>query len=246
MLLSLLFAVLALQGLPQEFLDQKVRQSKGQTGTALDELTMGQLLKLTTMPSARLSQIQCTGYALWLRRTGKPALPNERLNAIHARLGEDAANFGEMNLDVGLAFVALYAEEAEEKKRSLSADDFADWRTSEDTRCGAFFKAAGNGSLALRPLVPASVIDPRLNGCHASYRAAAARSKGDESAALSRQADRAAALALDGKSGTALTAARMALAEEAAATAVAPLLDPESEMMQLTLCVPMLKDRTQR
>ena len=114
-MLLFLIAALTLQELPKEFLDQKVREGKEQTGTALDELTMGQLLKLTAMPSARLSQMQCTGYALWLRKHGEPALPSERLNAVHAALGRDAANFGEMKSDIGLAFVAVYAEEAAEK-----------------------------------------------------------------------------------------------------------------------------------
>lgn len=246
MLVPLIFAALALQGLPQEFLDQKVRQGKEPTGTALDELTMGQLLRLTAMPSARMSQMQCTGYAMWLQKAGQPVLPDARLNQIHARLGDDAARFGEMSRDIGLAFVALYAQEAEEKKKTVSADEFAAWRKLEDARCGGFFKAAGDGSLAFRPLVPASVIDPRLNGCHAAYRVAAARSKGEERAALSRQADRAAALALEAKGGADFAAAKTALDEEAAAAAAAPLPDPEAGMMQLALCVPLLKDRTQQ
>jgi hypothetical protein len=242
-LLLLLIAALTLQELPKEFLDRKVREGKEQTGTALDELTMGQLLKLTAMPSARLSQMQCTGYALWLRQHGEPTLPSERLDAVHAALGRDAASFGEMKGEVGLAFVAVYAEEAAEKTKALSADEFAAWRKAEDARCGGFFKSAGDGSLKLRPLAHASVIDPVLNGCHAAYRAAAARNNGDERASLARMADRAAALALEGKSGNALAAARAALDEEAASAALAPVLDAEAEMMQLALCVPKLKRR---
>lgn len=241
MLLPLLFAALALQGLPKEFLDQKVRQGKEQTGTALDELTMGQLLKLTAMPGDRLSRMQCTGYGLWLQRTGQPALPVERLNAVHAALGRDAATFGEMSGEIGLAFVALYAEEAEEKKKVLSPGEFTAWRKLEDNRCAGFFTAAAATSFALRPLAPAWVINPRLNGCHAAYRAAAARSKGNDSAALTRQADRAAELALAGKKGAALAAAKTALHDEAAGAAAAPVLDPEAEMMQLTLCVGQLR-----
>lgn len=244
MLLGFLIAALALQQLPREFLDRKVREGKEQTGTAVDEMTNGQLLRLTAMPSARLSQMQCTGYGIWLRNNGQPALPSDRLDKVHATLGLDAAKFGEMEEAVGLAFVVLYAEETEQTKSSSSADEFAAWRKRQDERCGGFFKAAADGSLVLRPLAPASIIDPQLNGCHAAYRAAARRSEGEEAASLNRMAERASALALEGKSGEALVQARSALNEEAAHAAAAPVLDAEPEVMQLALCVGRLKEQS--
>lgn len=241
MLLHLLIAALTLQDLPREFLDRKVRDGKEQTGTALDDMTMGQLMKLTAMPGTRLGQIQCAGYGLWLARNGAPALPPERLQAVHGALGRYAASFAEMDEAIGYAFVALYAEEADESRKSMSLGDFASWRKAQDARCAGFFKAAGDGSLTIRPLAPRTVIDPRLNGCHALYRAAAALREGQEAAALTRQADRAAELALKDKTGPALAAARAALDEEAADAATASSLDAEAEMMQLTLCVPLLR-----
>lgn len=242
MLLVLLIAALTWQQLPSEFLDRKVREGKEQTGSALDDVSIGQLLKLTALPSARLSQMQCTGYGIWLRNNGQPALPSRRLDEVHAILGKDAATFGEMKEDMGLAFVALYADETEQTKKSSTAGEFAEWRKAQDARCGGFFKAAVDGSLNLRPLASPSIIDPQLNGCHAAYRAAARRSTGDEAASLAGLAERAAAMALKGKSGEALTKARAAMADEEAHAAAAPTLDAEPEMMQLTLCVGRLKE----
>lgn len=241
MLNWVIVAALALQQLPPELLDRKVREGKEPTGTALDEMTVGQLLKLTALPGARLSQIQCAGYAHFRQLKGRPVIAPERLASLRDALGDDAADFADMKKEAGRAFVLLYADEARETEASMKPAEWSEWQARQDARCASFFKAAADGSLVIRPLPDPAVVDPMLASCHALYRAAAARASGEEKASLSRDADRAAALALKGKEGAAKAAAEAALAAAAQEAATAPALDAEPEMMQLVLCVPKLR-----
>lgn len=209
--------------------------------SVLDELTLSQTMRLSTMAPARLTEARCAGLARWqVEQEPSDALPAEKVEALTAAVTAAVSNDAGITQAQARAFVGVYVDELDGQKAERTPADWDSWRQAYENECAPFQSAARQGKVVLHPLANAAVIDPALVSCYGQYRAAAARASGAEAAALSRDAERAAGMALKGKEGKARVAAHAALATEAKAALKAPKSAEEATMMRLIVCQPVL------
>lgn len=217
-----------------------VEQAAG-PASALDRMTMGQMMRLAALPEARLNEARCAGMATWRARQGRmdPSRAARFRDAVVAAVAHDA----DFPPDLAAAFVDAFADQITEQQRDESAAAFADWLAGAEAQCADLLATVERDAPpALHPLNNAALVDPALAGCHALYVVAAERANGEEQAGLRRQAEEARTLALAGKSGEGRSAAEGALAAEVAAARAHPIGEEDRAMMRLVACLPILKD----
>jgi hypothetical protein len=201
----------------------------------MDRLSVDQIMRLSTLPPARIAEMRCAGFGHWLvaHRPRDAKSPNSAAaDRLSAEVAAAIANDAELPADVAKELVASIAGEADKGETAFSA---------EVSACTSLYAAAASpGSLKLHPLAAASVVSPALASCYAQYRFAASLSEGGEASDLNANADKARELALVGKEGAARAAAEAALDAEFGATKAAPQPEQEAGMMRLIMCQPVM------
>lgn len=205
----------------------------------MDRFSIDQIMRLSTLPPARIAEMHCAGVGQWLA-ANRPAAAKSPTRPAADRLSAEVkaaiANDAELPADLAGELLASVAVEAG-KKANEEATAFA----AQVDSCAPLYAAAASPEpLKLHPLAAASVVSPALASCHAQYRLAASLSKGEEASGLNADADRARTLALKGKEGAALSAAEAALEAEYLAAKAAPKADQEASMMRLIMCQPVM------
>ena len=211
----------------------------------LERMTLDQLIRISTMPPARISEMHCAALAVWLDQNQPRhafALPAGEAARVATAVSAAIANDAELPADIARDFVAALTDEPGARINEASAAQRDGIIGDLSAPCKPLFSAANEGKpLPLHPLAKPSVVSPALATCYALYKAAASRADSEEAARLDRDADRAAELALRGKEGAERAAAEAVLAFEAAAALQAPTQELEAKMMRLVMCVPHLR-----
>jgi hypothetical protein len=215
------------------------------SGDAMDRLSVDQLMRLSTLPPARIAEMRCAGFGLWLAENlpTSPKSPTRpavnRLSAgVEAAIASDAA----LSIETAHELVAAIAMDAGIKAR----DEGEQALFAEVDRCGSLYAAAASPApLKLHPLAVPSIVNPALASCYAQYRVAAKHSDGEEAKALNASANEARDLALKNKSGATRAAAEASLEAEFLALEAAPENDKQAAMMRLIMCQPAM-DRVAR
>jgi len=206
----------------------------------MDRLSVDQIMRLSTLPPARIAEMRCAGFGHWLvaHRPRDAKSPNSAAaDRLSAEVAAAISNDAELPADVAKELVASIAGEAEH----VLADKGETAFSAEVSACTSLYAAAASpGSLKLHPLAAASVVSPALASCYAQYRFAASLSEGGEASDLNANADKARELALMGKEGAARAAAEAALDAEFGATKAAPQPEQEAGMMRLIMCQPVM------
>ena len=212
----------------------------------MDRLSVDQLMRISTLPPARLIEMRCAGYGQWLaanRRGGAKSPARPAADRLSADVQAAIANDAELPADLAGELLAAIAVEAGTKLSDEGEAAFA----AEVEPCAPLYAAAASPEpLKLHPLASPSVVSPVLASCYGQYRLAASLSEGEEAGDLTANADRARELALKGKEGAARAAAEAALAAESHAAAEAPQADQEAGMMRLIMCQPMMAEAAKR
>lgn len=205
----------------------------------MDRFSIDQIMRLSTLPSARIAEMHCAGVGQWLV-ANRPAAAKSPSRPAADRLSAEVkaaiANDAELPADLAGELLASVAVEAG-KKADEEATAFA---AQVDSCAPLYAAAASHDPLKLHPLAASSVVSPALASCYAQYRLAASLSDGGEASDLNASADRARNLALKGKDGTARKAAEAALEAELRATRAAPRADQDAGMMRLIMCQPVM------
>ena len=208
----------------------------------IDRLSVDQLMRISTLPPARLIEMRCAGYGQWLvaNRPGDAKSPARPAAARLSTAVQTAiANDAEIPADLAGDLLASVAVEAGKKLGDEGEPAFA----AEVQPCASLYAAAASPEpLKLHPLATPSVVSPVLASCYAQYRLAASLSSADEAGDLNASANKARELALWGNDGDARTAAEAALEAEFRATKAAPQADQEAGMMRLIMCQPMMAE----
>jgi hypothetical protein len=205
----------------------------------MERLSIDQVMRLSTMSPARISEMRCAGLGQWLVRNrpdGAKSPTRAAADRLSAEVQAAIANDAELPADIAGELVAAVALEAEGKAK----EEPAAFDTEVETCAPLYAAAASSGPIKLHPLAAASVVSPALASCYAQYRLAASLSEGDEVGDLKANADRARELALRGKDGDVRAAAEAELEAEFLATAAAPRGEQEAGMMRLIMCQPMM------
>lgn len=222
--------------------DTPIREVTGERRSVLDDLTLSQMMRLSTMAPARLNEARCAGLARWQVTSKRPAaLPARQADAMVDHVARALANDVEIGEALGREFVIQFASELDHQRRKRGKADWTAWLAEQERGCADLLDAARAGSLSLHPLSQRSVVDPALATCYARYRVAAAKATGEEAAGLQRDADKAAALALKGKEGADRAAAEAALAAAFAGAERTQKGEDEADMMRLVICQPYLR-----
>lgn len=220
---------------------QASAQSEEPKQAAIDRLSVDQLMRLSTLHPARISEMRCAGFGQWLvahRPRDAKSPSGAAADRLSAEVTAAIANDAELPADVVKELVATVADEAD---HVLARKGEAAFAAEIDTCASLYAAAASPGPLKLHPLANASVVSPTLASCYAQYRLAANLSSGEEAAGLKRDAGRAHDLALNGKAGDARIAAEAALEAEFRAAEKAPRVEQEAAMMRLILCQPIME-----
>lgn len=207
----------------------------------MDRLSVDQLMRLSTLPPARITEMRCAGFALWLA-TNRPTSPKSPTRSAADRLSADVqtaiANDADLSIATAHELLAAIATDAglkvnEEGEVALFA---------EVHRCKSLYAAAASPApLRLHPLAGPSTVNPALASCYAQYRLAATLSDGEEAKGLNASANEAHELAVKDKSGAARAAAEAALEAEFHALEAAPEADKQAGMMRLIMCQPAMQ-----
>lgn len=206
----------------------------------LSSMPIEEVLAIGGIRPVRLHEVQCIGTARWMRanNSGAPP-PAAHIDTAAAEITRrTSAETGVRNIAIRAMFAA-YGGEIDARIATPGADRDA-VIAEHVSPCTSLFAAITQGDAAiLAALAPArdpAVVDPQLAACAAAYGIAAREATGDEAAALAGDADRARALALDGKLGDARTRAERALAEAEAEDAAQQSVDAETRMARLVQC----------
>lgn len=208
-------------------------------GDVIDRMSIDQVMRLSTLAPARISEMQCAGLGYWLA-ANRPGQAKSPTQAAAVRLSTEVqaaiANDAELPADIAGELLASVGVDAGKK----ASENEAAFAAQVETCAPLFVAAASPEPLKLHPLAAPSVVSPALASCYAQYRLAASLSAGEEASGLSADADRARALALKGKEGAAHSAAEAALEAEFLAAKAAPKADQEAGMMRLIMCQPVM------
>jgi len=205
----------------------------------MEQLSVDQVMRLATMPPARIAEMRCAGFGQWLaanRPGGATSPTHAAADRLSAEVQAAIANDAELPADIAGELVASVALEAEGKAK----EEAAAFDTEVETCAPLYAAAASSGPIKLHPLATPSVVSPALASCYAQYRLAASLSGRDEAGDLKANADRARELALKGKSGDARIAAEAALEAEFHSAEAAPRGEQEAGMMRLIMCLPLM------
>ena len=231
----LMFAALASMCVVQAF-----AQSEGPKQAAIDRLSVDQLMRLSTLHPARISEMRCAGFGQWLvahRPRDAKSPGSAAADRLAVEVAAAIANDAELPADAAKELIASVAGEADH----VLADKGEAALFAEVDACASLYAAATSPDpLKLHPLAAASVVSPALASCYAQYRLAANLSTGEEAAGLKKDAGRAYDLALSGKAGDSRIAAEAALEAEFRAAEKAPQADREAGMMRLIMCQPVM------
>lgn len=205
----------------------------------MERLSIDQVMRLSTLSPARITEMRCAGFGQWLvanRPDGAKSPTPAAAARLSAQVGAAIANDAELPADLAGDLVASVALEADSKAKEEEAAFNA-----EVEACAPLYAAAASPEpIKLHPLAAASVVSPALASCYAQYRLAASLSEGEEASGLNADADRARTLALKGKDGAGRSAAEAALEAEFLAAKAAPKADQEAGMMRLIMCQPVM------
>jgi hypothetical protein len=215
------------------------------SGDVMDRLSVDQLMRLSTLPPARIAEMRCAGFGLWLAEN-LPTSPKSPTRPAVDRLSADVeaaiANDADLPIETAHELVAAIAADAGIKAK----DEGEQALLAEVDRCGSLYAAAASPArLKLHPLAVASVVNPALASCYAQYRVAAKHSDGEEAKALNASANEARDLAVKNKSDAARAAAEVSLEAEFRALEAASETDRQAVMMRLIMCQPAM-DRAAR
>ena len=205
----------------------------------MERLSIDQVMRLSTMSPARISEMRCAGFGQWLVRNrpdGAKSPTRAAADRLSAEVQAAIANDAELPADLAGELVASVALEAEWKAK----EEAAAFDAEVETCAPLYAAAASSGPIKLHPLAAGSVVSPPLASCYAQYRLAASLSDASEVGDLNANADRARDLALKGKDGAARAAAEAALEAEFNATKAAPQGEQEAGMMRLIMCQPVM------
>lgn len=214
--------------------------SEGDAHGPLDRMSLNQMMRLSTLPKARLRELQCAGVSRW---AGSQAWPVFALDAstkadFESRVANAVAHDLEMERELAVALIDQYAEEV---PYHTAKGDLDSWRHEVESDCTDILSAIRARTYQLSPLAEPTVVDTTLATCYARYSVAAERTDGEEADGLLATAAKAEALALNGKQGEALAKAKAALAAQIAAERAAGRGDENAEMMQMVICIPALE-----
>lgn len=205
----------------------------------MERLSIDQVMRLSTLPPARIAEMHCAGAGQWLV-ANRPAAAKSPTRRAADRLSVEVkaaiANDAELPADLAGELLAAVMVEAG-KKASEEPTAFA---AQVDSCAPLYAAAASHEPLKLHPLAAPSVVSPALASCYAQYRLAASLSKGGEANDLNASADRVRNLALKGKDGASRAAAEAGLEAELRAARAAPQADQEAGMMRLVMCQPVM------
>lgn len=220
--------------------DQPMGELRGEKGDGvLDRLSLNQMMRLTALPPARLNEMKCAGVTRWSGSTAWPAFAlTDRQRADFAnRVASALAHDVEMDRGIAVGLINKFAEEPpyQQKQGKLVA-----WRAEMERDCAGLLARVRSGAYELAPLARPSVINPTLATCYARYTIAAdAATDPAEATGLRATAAKAEALALAGKAGDALAAAKAALADRLALGRDEKMTGEGGEMM-LVMCIPAM------
>ena len=206
----------------------------------MDRLSVDQIMRLSTLPPARIAEMRCAGFGQWLvahRPRDARSPTRSAAHRLSAEITAAIANDAELPADAAKELIASVDGEADH----VLADKGETAFFAEVDACSSLYAAAASpGPLKLHRLAAAAVVSPALASCYAQYRFAASLSEGEEASGLNADADRARELALKGKEGPRRVAAEAALDAEFRATQAAPQPEQEAGMMRLIMCQPVM------
>lgn len=214
-----------------------------------NDLPFEQIMSLASMPSARISEMQCGGYGQWMAKQ-EPPPAGAPTRAEAERLATEVAR--RIALDTAIpapstrAFVDEYSREigfrvarSEDGGKVIVAE-----KIGQCASLFAGFRSAG-ASNEIAGLTPAGLpapVNTGLAACYARYSLAATKATGEEAERHAKQAERARSMALAGKDGDALARAEAALAAAVIDETRTAAIDGEESMMRLVICLPLLAE----
>jgi hypothetical protein len=205
-------------------------------------LGVDQLMRVSTLSPARITEMRCAGYGQWLA-ANRPTNAKSPTRSAAARLSAEVeaaiANDAELSAKDTRDLVAAIAMDA-----GLKVKDEGDAvLLAEVDSCRPLYSAAASPApLKLHPLAVPSVVSPAMASCYAQYRLAATLSDGEEAKDFTASANKAHELAVKDKSGAPLAAAEAALEAEFNDLKAAPDSDKQSGMMRLIMCLPAMQE----
>ena len=210
-------------------------------GDPLNRVGVDQLMRMSTLSPARITEMRCAGYGQWLA-ANRPTNPKSPSRSAAARLSAEVqaaiANDAELSTEDAHDLLAAIAMDAGLKVK----DEGEAALLAEVGRCTPLYAAAASPApLKLHPLAVPSVVSPVMASCYAQYRLAGTLSDGEEAKDFTSNANKAHELAVKDKSGAALAAAEAALEAEFNALKAAPDTDKEAGMMRLIMCQPAMQ-----
>ena len=227
------------------------RRRRGDKGppSPLDVYSLNDMFKLISLPQERLREARCAGLATFEARNAGPPSPANAARFRAAVVSALAADTG-FEPDKAAALVDGFDEQLAWVRDGKGKPDpdqpKQDWPTfhaEKRAECTDLLAMANSDATpTLLPAVDRSIVDPMFAKCYALYTLAAEAKTDEEAAALRRNAERARAKALDGKTGAALAAAEAALDETLALGRKQLKRDDEGSVMELITCLPALSD----
>jgi hypothetical protein len=244
MLLAAAAMVMQVAAPKQSDFDKPMGELTGEKGDdPLDRMSLNQMMRMSTLPDARLREFQCAGVANAQAARTWPifALSDGQRAEFVDRVAGALATDMEMEKDIAVDLIGKFSEEPPHRE---SKGELAAWRAEMEGNCSGLIARVRSGTYDLHPLAQPSVVNETLATCHVRYVLAAeeAEAKNDEEEAkgLRATAARAETLALNGKEGEALAKARDALAKRLAAARVDPVSAHGDDMMRLVMCLPAM------
>jgi hypothetical protein len=242
-LFLLVIAALVSQQPAQSVFDRPIGELReGKAAGPLDKLSLNQMMRMTSLPAARMRELQCAGLAHWNATQGANAwpalaLPDPARATFVEGVVQAIANDIEADREAAQALVEGYSTEPKfrEEKGDLTA-----YRAEMESECSGLIAGVRVGTYRLAPLARPSVVNTTLASCYARYTVAADGADGEEAKSMRETAAKAERLALTGKAGEKLDLARAALADELAAARADKASQAEGEMMRLIMCLPAM------
>jgi hypothetical protein len=212
----------------------------GKGDDPLDRLSLNQMMRMAALPPQRMLEFQCAGIANWPGSRAWPVftLTDTQRSTFVAAVVAAFANDLEIEKSVAGDLIAAYAQEPPYRE---AKGELQSYRAEVERDCGALMGQLRAGTYQLSPLAQPSVVNTTLATCYARYTVAAGRTKDKaEAESLRATAAKAEELALVGKQGEALAAARAALAAQVEANSAGDSSADEGDMMRLVMCLPAI------